>query len=226
MICSPPGHPRSWAQLVASRPPPSACGPARRAPGQEQVIKAERRQPSADPRCARRIRGRDAPGMGRGPGPGIPQRSSPQRSSPHPRPRPVLLQSPPRSLNPPQGRRPRLHRKQDPDPPPSRDPRPELARPLRLDQRREPNERPHSRPSRRMPSLCPATRTRVGPASSSQGHLVLGPLPWGLDGQQTSGRRRLPPSELPGFGSWRKVNRVPEADGTRAVPGRKGRRWV
>ncbi|GAB5581062.1 huntingtin-associated protein 1 [Prionailurus iriomotensis] len=67
-----------------------------------------------------------------------------------------------------------------------------------------------------MPSLGPATRTRSGLASYSEGPLVPGPLAWGLRRRRASGRRRLPtsdgglgcraPSTPPLFGSWRKVS--------------------
>lgn len=112
-ISSPLRSPRFLSPRVAPPLPPPARGPIRRATRQAQVIKSGlRTQDTLEGGW-----GRDAPGTKRGPGPG-----NPQQSSAHPRPRPVLLQSPPPSLNSPLRRHPRLDREQVPDPDP--DPHP------------------------------------------------------------------------------------------------------
>lgn len=81
----------------------------------------------------------------------------------------------------------------------------------------ESHARPHSQPPGGMPSPCPATRTRHGPASYFRDPLVPGPLAWGLERQRASGRRRPPTSGAPPlFAIW--VNPL------RGTPGRVGRR--
>ena len=232
-IRSPPARPPVPGTTSCSSAAPPARGKARRARAPGTGYKGWAAAADCGPRCARKSAGRAAPGTGPDPDPGIQQ-----RSPPHCRPQPVPLQSPPPSLDPLLRRHRRLSKEWDLDPHPSRDPQTEFARPPRLDQRQEPSADPHSRPSRGMPSPCPATRMYRGPASYFKDPLVPGPLAWGLERLRTSGRRQLPtsaggqgcraPSAPPLFGSWRKVNRVlgtPEREGLGQLQGREGPVW-